>query len=80
MCYFLQIRYLNNIYLFRVIGLKVDSTNIALPPSLHFEDDQGQLVFTVYVQVGDGFLSKQQLLSALSVRRVISDCNWYLHH
>ena len=60
---------------FRVISLKVDSSNIALPPSLHFEDNKGQLVFTVYVQVGDGFLSKEQLLPALNVRKILSDCN-----
>ena len=51
----------------RVIDLKVDPTNIALPSSLVFEDDDKQLIFTVYVQVGEGFLSKDQLQPALMV-------------
>ncbi len=51
----------------RLSDLKIDATNVALPSSLIFEDDEGQLVFTFYVQVGDGFLSKEQLQPALLV-------------
>ncbi len=51
-----------------VDDLKVDSTNIALPSSLIFENEEGQLVFTLYIQFGDGFLSIEQLEPALMVR------------
>ena len=51
----------------RVTGLKVDPTNIAIPTSLITEDGEGQLQFTVYIQVADGFLSKKQLEVALMV-------------
>ncbi len=52
---------------YRVADLKLDSTNIAIPSSLVFEGDEEQLIFTFYVQVDDGFLSKEQLLPAIMV-------------
>ena len=45
--------------------LKVDPTNIAIPSSLVRDDDEGQLLFTLYVQLAEGFLSKEQLEPAL---------------
>ena len=56
-----------NLILYRVTGLKVDPTNIAIPTSLIIEDEEGQLQFTTYIQLTDGFLSKKQLELALLV-------------
>ena len=54
-------------------SLKVDPTNIAIPTSLITQDDEGQLQFTIYIQVTDGFLAKKQLESALMVTRSLLD-------
>ena len=51
----------------RVIDVKADPMNVALPTSLIAEVEGGQLGFTVYVQLADGFLSKQNLEQALTV-------------
>lgn len=45
----------------------VEPANIAIPTSLILEDNEGQLVFTLYVQLAEGFLSKEQLEPALMV-------------
>ena len=49
--------------------LKVESMNIAIPTSMIVQDDEGQLKFTFYVQLSEGFLSKEQLQLALLVSR-----------
>ncbi len=41
--------------------------NIAIPPSLIGENDEGQLQFTFYVQLPDGFISKALLELAVKV-------------
>lgn len=41
--------------------------NIAIPTSLIVQDEEGQLKFTLYVQLSDGFLSKEQLQVAILV-------------
>lgn len=41
--------------------------NIAIPTSMVGQDNEGQLRFTLYVQLSDGFLSKEQLQLALIV-------------
>lgn len=41
--------------------------NVAIPTSMIGQDDEGKLRFTFYVQLSDGFLSKEQLQLALMV-------------
>ena len=47
--------------------LIVESLNIAIPTSFIVKREEGGLELTLYVQVSDGFLSKEQLKNALEV-------------
>ena len=53
--------------IYRVTDLKINPTNVAIPTSLIDENDQGQLVFTFYVQLSDSFLSRRDLQLAVKV-------------
>ena len=65
--------------LYRVTGLKVVPMNIAIPTSLIIEDEEGQLQFTTYIQLTDGFLSKKQLELALMVYKSFKhECSIHL--
>ena len=56
-------------YLFyRVIGLQVGPSNIAIPISLISQDDV-QLTFTFYIQIMDVFLMRENLLEAVLVNK-----------
>ena len=41
--------------------------NIAIPPFLIGQNDEGQLQFSLYVQFSDGFLAKEYLELAIEV-------------
>ena len=67
----------NQLHLFsfaRVANLTVEPMNIAIPLSLIGENEEGQLMFTFYVQFPDGFISKELLELALQVCRCINYC------
>ena len=51
--------------MYRVAGLKIEPMNVAIPVALIGENDKGQLEFTYYVQLPDGFLSKVHLQEAV---------------
>ena len=57
----------SSLLIFRITDLKIDPTNVAIPTSLIYENDQGQLVFTFYVQLSDSFVSKRDLQLAVQV-------------
>lgn len=42
--------------------------NIAIPPFLIGQNDEGQLQFSLYVQFSDGFLAKEYLEIGIEVR------------
>lgn len=50
---------------YRVVDLKIEPMNVAIPVALIGENDEGQLEFTFYVQLRDGFLSKVHLQQAV---------------
>ena len=50
-----------------IMGLRINPMNVAIPVSLIGENGRGQLMFTLYVQLSDGFLSKEQLELAIQV-------------
>ena len=52
---------------YRTNGLTIEPANVALPISLVGENTEGQLMFTLYVQIGDMFLSLEQLETAIMV-------------
>ena len=54
------------------MDLRVDPMNIAIPVSLIGENERGHLRFTLYVQLSDGFLSREQLELAIQVNNKIS--------
>ena len=51
----------------RGVNLMVSSSSIAIPLSLTAINEYGQLVLVFYVQLEDGFLSKDQLEMAVEV-------------
>lgn len=51
----------------RIANLTVEPMNIAIPLSLLGETGEGQLMFTFYVQLSEGFLSETLLQLALEV-------------
>ncbi len=53
-------------YIRRVIQL-ISSANVAIPTSFIVEGSTGKLELVVYIQVGDGYLSKEHLESAIAV-------------
>ena len=55
------------------MDLRVDPMNIAIPVSLIGENERGQLKFTLYVQLPDGFLSREQLELAIQVSNKKND-------
>ena len=52
---------------FSVTDLLVEPMNIAIPPFLIGQNDEGQLQFSLYVQFSDGFLAKEYLEIAIEV-------------
>lgn len=54
----------------RVADLKIEPMNVAIPVALIGENDEGQLEFTFYVQLSDGFLSKVHLQQAVEASLV----------
>lgn len=54
--------------MYRSADLKVEPMNIAIPVALIRQDDKGQLLFTFYVQLSEGFLSQMDLQQAVEVR------------
>lgn len=62
------------------MDLRIDPMNVAIPVSLIGEDERGQLRFTLYIQLSDGFLSKEHLHSAIqasmhaATTRVVHQC------
>ena len=55
--------------------MKIVSSNVAIPPSLTSENEDGQLVVVFYVQLENGYLSKSQLEMAVEVNVGVQ---WYL--
>ena len=55
--------------------MKTVSSNVAIPSSLTFENEDGQLVVVFYVQLENGYLSKSQLEMAVEVNMCVQ---WYL--
>lgn len=53
--------------MYRVADLKIAPMNVAIPVALIGQNNEGQLEFTFYVQLSDGFLSKVHLQQALEV-------------
>lgn len=53
--------------MYRVADLKIAPMNVAIPIALIGQNNEGQLEFTFYVQLSDGFLSKVHLQQALEV-------------
>ena len=47
--------------------LTIGPENIALPLSLIGQNDEGDLLFTTFVQINESFLLKEQLNSAIMV-------------
>lgn len=43
--------------------------NVAIPVSLIGEDKMGQLMFTLFIQVSNGYLSKEQLNLAIQANK-----------
>ncbi len=56
------------LYAFRV-SKTIDSMNIAIPVSLVGENKMGQLMFTLFVQASDGYLSKEHLSLAIQASK-----------
>ena len=51
--------------MYRIADLKIEPMNVAIPIALIGENDEGQLQFTFYVQLPEGFLSKVHLQQAV---------------
>ena len=66
---FLYILCLYSNYFFRIVDLQVEPSNIAIPTSLITLED-AQLIFTVYVQIRDVFLVRDDLQKVLQVKKV----------
>ena len=49
----------------RITDLKIEAMNVAIPVALIGTNDEGQLEFTFYVQLPDGFLFKGHLQQAV---------------
>ena len=49
----------------RIADLKIEAMNVAIPVALIGANDEGQLEFTFYVQLSDGFLFKGHLQQAV---------------
>ena len=64
--------------LYRVMDLKIEPANVAIPTSMIDQDENGQLKFTFYIQTSDGFLLREQIMSAFEVRIVNNahTCYW----
>lgn len=52
--------------MYRITQL-ISSANVAIPTSIIGENSEGNLEFMIYVQVGEGYLSKNHLQSAIMV-------------
>ena len=51
----------------RLANVVVEPVNIAIPVSLIGQNDDGELMFTFYVQLSDSFLSKENIELAVQV-------------
>ena len=56
-----------------IVNLMVPSLSVAIPPSLTYENEDGQLVIVFYVQLDDGFLFKDRLEMAIEVAACASN-------
>ena len=54
--------------------------NIAIPPFLIGQNDEGQLQFSLYVQFSDGFLAKEYLEIGIEVRVRACMTHFYKPH
>lgn len=54
-------------YFFLSVSETINPMNVAIPVSLIGEDEMGQLKFTVFIQVSNGYLSKEHLNLATQV-------------
>ena len=48
---------------------RIDPMNVAIPVSLIGEDKMGQLMFTLFIQVSNGYLSKEHLNMAIQASK-----------
>ena len=55
------------LYVYRVLNLIILPSNIAIPTSLTIDNEESQLQFVFFVQLEDGFLSKNNLEVAVQV-------------